>query len=246
MNNRIDIQNELKELNSQLPFEKGPEVYSVPQGYFEDFAASVLERLKTENTSSASEELEILAPFLARIPKTIPFSVPEGYFTHTTEELSDWVKEDNLPEILQSGREMPYQVPVGYFETLPGIMLKKVNPVEAKVIPISSSRKWMRYAVAALIAGAISVSSILYFGNNQSIDPASQPHEWVETKLKNVPDKALEEFINTTDISTTAIAKTETVDKTEVRRLIKDIPDTELDKFLNEVSIDNDELSAYN
>jgi hypothetical protein len=141
---------------------------------------------------------------------------------------------------------MPYQVPAGYFETLPGILLKRVNPSTAKVIPISSARKWMRYAVAAIIAGAISISSILYFGNNQSVDPASQPHEWVETKLKNVPDKALEEFINTTDISTTTVARTKTLDKTEVRRLIQDIPDTELDKFLNEVSTDNDELSAYN
>ena len=246
MNNRDTIKNELNELNSQLPFEKGPEVYSVPQGYFEGFAASVLERLKTENTSSASQELKILAPFLARIPKTMPFSVPEGYFTHTTEELSDWVKEDNLPEILQSGKDMPYQVPLGYFETLSGILLKRVNPTTAKVIPISSARKWMRYAVAAIIAGAIGISSILYFGNNQSVDPASQPHEWVETKLKNVPDQAIEEFINTTDVSTTAMAKTRTMDKTEVRRLLKDIPDTELDKFLNEISIDNDELSAYN
>jgi hypothetical protein len=35
MNNRDTIQDELKELNSQLPFEKGPEVYSVPQGYLQ-------------------------------------------------------------------------------------------------------------------------------------------------------------------------------------------------------------------
>ena len=244
MNNRITIKNELKELNSLIPFEKGPELYSVPDGYFEGFAQSVLQKLKTDPLTS-SEELEEIAPFLASIPKKMPFAVPEGYFTQTTEGLSDWVKEESLPPLLQSGKQMPFTVPDGYFESLPAIILKKVSPKEAKIIPISSSRKWMRYAAAAMIAGIIAVSGILYFGNNnQSIDPASESYEWVATKLKNVPNKELDEFINTTYINSSAIANTKTVDKSEVRKLIKDIPDSEINKFLEEVSIDNEDLSA--
>lgn len=228
MNSRITIQNELKELNIQLPSEKGAEVYSVPEGYFEGFAASVLNKIKAENASSI-DELASVAPFLAQIPKKMPFAVPEGYFGQATEGLSEWVKEEeDLPQWLQSARQMPYTVPAGYFENFPDSVLRKVVKTEAKVIPISSSRKWMRYAVAAVITGIIAVSSILYFGNNRSVDPAAQPHEWVAKKLKNVPDKELEEFINSADANTTAIAKTETADNVEVRKLIKDIPDSEL------------------
>lgn len=245
MNSRTTIQEELKELNSQLPLEKGPELYSVPQGYFEGFADSVLQRIKAENAVSASEELENLAPFLAAIPKKLPFTVPEGYFSQSADDLSDLVKEENLPEFLQTGKKMPYTVPVGYFENLPELILRKVSPKEAKVISIGLHRKWMRYAVAAMVAGIIAVSGIFYFGN-KPVDAATQPHEWVAKKLKNVPDKELDEFINTADVNSTAIAKTETSDKTEVRKLLKDIPDEELDEFLNELSIDSDEASAIN
>ena len=209
MNNRTAIKDELNELNSLLPLEKGPEVYSVPAGYFEGFAESVVQRLKIDSLSS-SEELEEIAPFLASLPKEMPFSVPDGYF-----------------------------------ESLPGIILKKVSPREAKVIPISSSRKWMPYAVAAMVAGIIAVSSVLYFGNNnQEIDPASESYEWVATILKNVPNKELDEFINTTYISSSALANTNASDKTEVRKLLKDISDSEINKFLEEIPIGNEDLSA--
>jgi hypothetical protein len=209
MNNRTAIKDELNELNSLLPLEKGPEVYSVPAGYFEGFAESVVQRLKIDSLSS-SEELEEIAPFLASLPKEMPFSVPDGYF-----------------------------------ESLPGIILKKVSPREAKVIPISSSRKWMPYAVAAMVAGIIAVSSVLYFGNNNhAIDPASESYEWVATNLKNVPNKELDEFINTTYISSSALANTNTSDKTEVRKLLKDISDSEINKFLEEIPIGNEDLSA--
>jgi len=244
MNNRTAIKDELNELNSLLPLEKGPEVYSVPAGYFEGFAESVVQRLKIDSLSS-SEELEEIAPFLASLPKEMPFSVPDGYFSETTEGLSDWVKEESLPQFLQSGKQMPFSVPDGYFESLPGIILKKVSPREAKVIPISSSRKWMRYAVAAMVAGIIAVSSVLYFGNNnQAIDPASESYEWVATNLKNVPNKELDEFINTTYISSSALANTNASDKTEVRKLLKDISDSEINKFLEEIPIGNEDLSA--
>jgi hypothetical protein len=245
MNNRITIQEELKALNSALPLEKGPEVYSVPKGYFEGFAASVLQKIKAGQLESASEEISALSPLLAGLSKKMPYSVPDGYFSKNTGELNELVSEDVLPEILHSAKEIPYSVPVGYFENLPELILKKVNPKQAKVIPINSSRRWMRYAVAAVITGAIGISSIFYFGNDKSVDPASQPHEWVAKKLKNVPDKELDEFINTTTVNTTAIAKTDNGGKIEVRKLMKDIPDSELDKFLDEVNVEED-LSLIN
>ena len=243
MNSRNNIKDELKELNSQLPLEKGAELYSVPKGYFDRFADLMLQKVKGEQAISAAEELASLSPLLAGLSKRMPFNVPRGYFSQNIEDVSAVVNEEVLPDFLQGNKQMPYTVPVGYFENFPDLILKKVNPKQAKVISIDSARKWMRYAVAAVTIGIITMGSVLYFGNNQSVDPASQPQEWVAKQLKNVPDKELDEFINTAAVSTTAIAKTE---KTEVRKLLKDIPDTELDKFLDEVSIDNDELSAIN
>src|SRR5215211_6107060 len=98
MKTRIPIQNELKELNSSLPPEKGPEIYSVPDGYFENFAASVLLKIRG-GQDSVQEELESIAPFLAGIPRKTPFSVPENYFAQVTEGLPGLVQEDSLPQI---------------------------------------------------------------------------------------------------------------------------------------------------
>lgn len=246
MNSRNNIKDELKELNSQLPLEKGPEVYSVPQGYFDRFADLMLQKIRTEQAISASEELASLSPLLAGLSKKMPFAVPEGYFSRNMEDVPGLVHEEVLPDFLQNGKQMPYSVPSGYFESFPDVILKKVNPKLAKVISIDSARKWMRYAAAAVVIGVLALGSILYFDNNQSVDPASQPQEWVAKQLKNIPDKEIDEFINATTVSTTAIAKTETSGKAEVIKLLKDIPDTELDKFLDEVPFDSDDLSAIN
>src|SRR5690242_17602484 len=108
MNNRITIQEELKAINSELPLEKGDEVYSVPQGYFESFAASVLQRIRLEQAVSASEEIGALSPLLAGLSKKMPYDVPENYFTQNTEELSVLVSEEVLPSVLQGLKEMPY------------------------------------------------------------------------------------------------------------------------------------------
>ena len=245
MNNRTTIQKELEELNSPLPFEKPVETYFVPTGYFENFAASVLQKLQGENSLSVNEELEGLSPVLAGIPKEMPFTVPQGYFNSNTNGLTSWVKEEE-PQFFSGNKEMPYEVPDGYFENLSGILLKKANPREAKVISISFSRRWMRYAVAALVAGVIAVSSVLYFGQDKSVDPASDSYSWVEKNLKNIPDKELDEFLNTTYVSTSAVAKNGSSDKVEVRKLLKDIPNAELDKFLEEISVDTEDASLFN
>lgn len=56
--------------------------FDVPEGYFESFADRMLGLVKTENEVDA--ELKELSPFLAGIPKSNPFSVPENYFNELT------------------------------------------------------------------------------------------------------------------------------------------------------------------
>ena len=245
MSNRTTIQKELQELNSPLPFEKPVATFSVPAGYFENFAASVLQKLHGQNSLSVNEEVESLSPVLAGISKEMPFTLPQGYFDSSTDGITSWVKEEEQ-QLFTGNKKMPYEVPAGYFESLPGIVLKKANPQKAKVISITSTRRWMRVAVAALVAGVIAVSSVLYFGKDKSVDPVSDSYSWVEKNLKNIPDKELDEFLNTTYISTPALAKNGSSNKVEVRKLLKDIPNAELDKFLEEISIDTEDASLFN
>lgn len=66
-----------------------PKVFplSAPAGYFDQLDAVIMARIaETEGAKAATpstgvqEELETISPFLAGIPKTIPLSVPPGYF----------------------------------------------------------------------------------------------------------------------------------------------------------------------
>lgn len=242
------IKNELQELNSNLPLTRVAEPYQVPQGYFESFAASVLQRIKSENLS-AEDELKILSPVLAGLSKKMPFSMPDGYFNDVTQSISSISADESLPDVLlKAGKKMPYVVPAGYFENLSGELLKKLEPARpaAKVISIGAA-KWMRYAAAAVVAGIIVLSSLVYFNGNKTADSSSSSEDWIAKQLKNVSDKELDAFIITTDADATTLANNHTGSKTEIRKLLKDVPEGELEKFLDEVPFDSeDALSGYN
>lgn len=58
---------------------------SAPAGYFDQLSAAVMARIADADrtavpVTAAKEELAALSPFLAEMPKTMPFSVPAGYF----------------------------------------------------------------------------------------------------------------------------------------------------------------------
>jgi hypothetical protein len=250
MNSRNAIHEELKELSSSLPYDKQP-VFTVPQGYFENFAASVWSRINSQHPMDSADELAELSPMLAAIPRKMPFSVPENYFSELTDRLPAMTSEDDqFSEALQQHhRQMPYTVPAGYFEGMADSVLAKVKvkkPV-GKVVSFGM-RPWMRIAAAAVITGLIILSGIAYFGNNtKSIDPNSQPDEWISQKLKNITSKELDEFIRTVDNSFSskelaASAKGEA----EVRKMLKDVTNSELDAFLNQLPADIEEPVTIN
>lgn len=53
--------------------------FEVPTGYFDNFATGMLQKVRS---LSITEELEEIAPSLNRINKTMPYSLPEGYFAN--------------------------------------------------------------------------------------------------------------------------------------------------------------------
>jgi hypothetical protein len=54
-------------------------------------------------------------------------------------------------------------VPEGYFDNLSENIISKIDRPAAKVIPISSAKSWWKYAAAAVVTGAIAVSSLQIF-----------------------------------------------------------------------------------
>lgn len=239
MNSRIHISDELRELNSSLPANANEPVFTVPEGYFEHFAASVLAKIKAQDPVAVSDELSALSPLLAAIPKKMPYSTPDNYFSELTDGIPSLTKEDVLPAVLQQhDRHVAYEVPAGYFESLPEMILARVAKPTARVIRMNP-RKWMRVAAAAMVAGIIAIGSLLYFNGNQTVDPQQNPEEWVAKKLKGVSNDALEAFIQATDLSPNG-TQTAQGSATEVRTMLNDVSVRELDKFLEQVPSDEE------
>lgn len=241
MNIRNTIKDELNELNSGLKANANGTPYSVPDGYFEGFAASVLAKIKGEQAVSASEEIAQLSPLLTGISKKLPYSVPKDYFDSNIEGLKAFTSENEESLVLSFvDKQMPYEVPVGYFANVPEQVLQKISD-RTRVVPLMK-RKWMRLAVAAMITGIIAISGIAYFnGRNGSAttDPV--------TAVKKASTEELNDFINSTSVNVAdennvQLTANNTPQKKEVKQLFDDVSDKELEAFLNQVPADDEEF----
>jgi hypothetical protein len=243
MNNRNTIQNELNELNSGLDSNLNNTPYSVPEGYFEDLAASVLAKIKGEQAVSASEEIAELSPLLAGISKKLPYKVPEGFFQSNLEDLEAFTSENEESLVLSFiDKQMPYEVPAGYFANLPEQVLEKVNPRSGKLVPMK--RRWMRLAAAAMLTGLVALSGILYFNRSGNTGSTSKGPVPVAVELKKASTEELNEFIKNTaiDVNDNKAPVTAKNLPSKETKLFDDVSDKELEAFLSQMPTDDDEL----
>ncbi|MFN2438771.1 MAG: hypothetical protein ABR503_06190, partial [Chitinophagaceae bacterium] len=217
MNTRKHIQEELVGFKSNLPYHIEGPVFNVPEGYFYNFASSVLAKIK-EGSFSPIDEMKELSPMLASIKKEMPYSLPENYFSTLYNDVPVLIRDEELPALLGNhNKSMPYEVPANYFASLPNFILSKINKPVAKVISIKRNN-WMKMAVAAIIAGIIAVSSNFYFNDKSSpIDPAKQPSQWVAKSLEGISNQTLDEFIKTADFNPSENMAKTSYHTTEVR-----------------------------
>lgn len=235
MNNRNTIQDELNSLNSNLASNADGTPYAVPEGYFESLANSVLAKIKGEEVVSVSEEIAQLSPLLAGISRELPYSVPENYFQSNLETLTFLISENEQSLVLSFvEKEMPYEVPTGYFANLPEQVIEKIgdNKSAGKVVPLTK-RKWMRLAVAAVIAGVITISGIAYFNGKSNSSTTNVP---VAVALKKASTEDLKQFIKNTDVTVTDQTQLTAKNTSKPdQKIFKDVSDKDLQAFLDQV-----------
>jgi hypothetical protein len=244
---------ELKSLNSSLSVENHQDTYSVPSGYFDGFAASVLAKIKAENQSA-----DEIPPLLAGIPRKMPFSVPEGYFGENLETLPSIIREEESPVLAAIGKAVPYELPQGYFEEFSETLNKRISKPQAKVIPLQA-RKWARMAVAAAITGIIAFSGYNYLNDDSETaatvaykadsvnkqTAALQKEATVVADLKKVSEKELDAFIQNVEIPRkTTINNADAESKSDLEETLKHVSDVELESFLEEMPTADEELAV--
>jgi hypothetical protein len=196
-----DILNELNELSPLLAGIDCKNVFSVPEGYFNTVADTVLVCVNAVAPSNHTEsdvpagyfdtlasnilgkingtvanELSEIAPFLAGIKKENPFKVPKNYFEQLPSDVVAIMQEEKIPVVLQDAKALQsFTVPQGYFENLSADILSKVkNDSGAKVITMPKRMNLLvKYAVAAAIIGAVALG-VYKFTNNTSIISGSE------------------------------------------------------------------------
>jgi len=233
---RKDIIQELNELGSSLAATPSQNIYSVPEGYFEAFASSVLSKVNAENESS----------FLPELPKSNPYKVPVGYFDGFAENMLNVVRSH--PDYLSSQEELElisplltslkkepvFSVPQDYFENF-NVALNHKQPT--KVVGMFS-RKLMRYAAAAILTGVVATTGWLIYKNGQKpVDEKIMAK--VEKDVKKIKDVTqldkLADFIDA-GVNAKDVASSGKI-QNDVESLLKDVSLDELKEF-NEESTD--------
>lgn len=262
MANQINIQDELRSLNSGLPVDNSPNPFSVPEGYFNGLATSILAKIKTQTTSSTAAELAEIAPLLSGISKEMPYTVPTGFFEQNLLALPGLI-DDKEPAILAAiSKETPYSVPADYFHNLPEQLVAKITRPEARVVPLFA-RKWMRVAVAAVFGGVMLIAGYQLL-NNKTEDIAEGPSATdtlqtqvarnnestvidlasVMQEVNKISTEELTEFIKNAPINTSKLHATATPPekKAEVEQLLKDVSVPEINAFLNQLPTGDEDL----
>jgi hypothetical protein len=137
-------------------------------------------------------------------------------------------------------KQMPYAVPANYFDDL---KVKDTGSIQkpSKIVSIGS-RKWLRYAAAAVITAFIATGALLFLNRDRV---SIESPEWVEKSIKKVSTDELDKFIEFTDDETQVLASN--APSNEVKELVGNISDEEMQDFLKDIqaaesSSDDDEL----
>jgi hypothetical protein len=234
-----NILQELEDLGCKTLIHSISTPYQVPGRYFDDLAAQILGRIKALEATNAGEELAYLSELVSRVPGISPYQVPTGYFDglekrllqvvlDSEKELSPREELESISPLLSSlKKQVPYSVPVDYFKNL-DLDKEKKQDTGAKVVLISS-RKWIRYAAAAVVVGLITIAGLLYFKKDK-LDPSDTSYAWVKKNMNKVSTDDLDKFIDLAEEEAPVIANNSIAN--EVKELMKNVPDQAIQDFL--------------
>ena len=213
-------------------------VYQAPEGYFDTLANNILNRIKTGTKDEQLEEPDFSSSLWQQVGKKHPFTVPEGYFNEVSGNIVAGAKAiafvneelENLSPLMNSLKNKPvYEVPQGYFDNTVAAILQKAKQQRGKLVSIGFTRKIIRYAAAAIVAGLIVLAGYMYSGTTTHTVSSANPD------LAKVTDQEIENFLNNNtasvaDTSNIVVADDEITDK-DSKDLLANISDDELQQY---------------
>jgi hypothetical protein len=197
-----EIQTELQQLSPTLAALPKGNVFTVPEGYFDSIAPTILACIQEEDNNSA-------------IAVEKNSTVPTGYFDTLATSIIEKIKlqQSSKEELLEispllatASKQNVQHVPDGYFEQLPQRILQQTNTDAAKVVYIKRRPALLRYAAAAVVTGLLALGVYKYANV-----PVNQPANSIATldpsieKGRNMSDAEFEQALQ--NVSSEAVAQ---------------------------------------
>lgn len=177
-----NIRLELQELGAEI-LSASPRImpFALKNNYFEQFGKGIIHTIHTETQAP---------DFLQTGNRDLPFSTPPvSYFEELSANILAKIStEEHTESYTDWGREMPYHVPLHYFDQLPGSITKQVaGKPESKIRRIPLFKTFQLAASIALIV-FLGLGIIL---NNPRTNKAS-----TEQMLSSLSQTEIENYIN--------------------------------------------------
>jgi hypothetical protein len=240
MEKKENILQELRELSEAVANLPKGNTYTVPSGYFDQFATSVLAVIQAEYAGFGV--------------KTTPFGVPKGYFDDFAanviskikrQELSVEEELNELAPLLNTISKKPvYTIPVGYFESLGNTIPSKVATQHTKVVSMGKPRRILQYAVAACTAGILMVGAYMY--THQTAGPGKTntasaviPYDSavkmnVNEELASVNEQEIDQYLKQSPTISSTVVTPVSADDVDVEQFIQSASDEEIKDYLNQ------------
>lgn len=243
MSNVQNISEELKQVAPAVANLVRNNPYSVPMGYFDNIAESVLKQV-------ADAPLSLEMPAI----KKQPYSIPQGYF----EELANNIlaKIDNIqkakhtevfdelenvaPLLNTISKGNILSIPYDYFDELK-IELPAENK-EAKVVLMANRntvRRWMTYAAAASVLFILSTASYAYINHHlKSIDKSLT----IGQRMATLKDEEIINYLQNDLGDFDPNTATSTDDDPDINHLLINASDAEIERYLDTESDSGEEI----
>jgi hypothetical protein len=229
MENKQQIEQELREIGVTIGGLRSVNPYRAPAGYFDALPGMVLEQVRTEAflQSAGAGTYQTPPGYFDGLAANVLGKIKAGeQFNEARAELAEMA-----PLLDGISRENIYKVPAGYFAGAD--FAAKAMHKEGKVITLRIARKWMQYAAAAVMAGIL-VSGAFLFTNDK---PGNEIENGVSSEFNKVSEADLEKYLENPEHFVAAPAATSLATEADlavVKTNIQNLSDEELNQYLKE------------
>lgn len=222
---------------------------NVPDGYFNNLAGAILAKIKASET--AADEMKVLSPLLYKLQPKNVYQVPPGYFENVHHEIIDNLANIDAKQELQVLSPLLFtlqsknifKIPAGYFDNFPNTILNTMQPQPAKVVAMPRRVPFLKYAVAAMLTGALALGVYKYANQTTTSTPNPVALEAFVESGRSMNDKQFNEALQ--NLSEADIAKyleknSDIADVAVLRNnLDENVLPSQDDYLLDETTLDN-------